>query len=149
MDLTTAKAATKINLGRPDFSLLLDRVRALAPEFARIAADTEANKRVPSSTMDLLRRDEILKVVKPAAFGGFEYGPAEAAQIAFELGRACGSTGWCGSLAVYFHLMLSYFPLEAQRAVYATDKDLIAVAYNPSKNCERVDGGYRLSGAWP
>ena len=33
---------------------------------------------------------------------------------------------------------------DAQRAVYATDKDLIAVAYNPSKTCERVDGGYRL-----
>ena len=38
---------------------------------------------------------DALRVAEPV-------GMAELARIGFELGRACGSTGWCGTLAVCF-----------------------------------------------
>lgn len=134
---------------RPDFPDLLERARTLAPSFSAVSAETEAAKRVPASAMQLLRDAELFKLVKPARFGGFEYGPAEAVQVAFEIGRADGSIGWCSSLAIYFHLMLAYFPLEVQEDVYASDNELIAVSYTPSAQCEIVDGGYLVKGNWP
>lgn len=133
---------------RPQFAELLDRARALGPQFSATAAQTEADQRVPGKSMDLLRDAELFKLVKPAAFGGFEYGPAEAAQIAFEIGRADGSTGWCGSLAIYFHLTLAYFPYAVQDQVYSSGNDLIAASYMPSRDCTVVDGGYEISGSW-
>jgi 3-hydroxy-9,10-secoandrosta-1,3,5(10)-triene-9,17-dione monooxygenase len=142
-----AKATPKPE--RTAFSVLLDRVRDLQPVFRDAARDTETNRRVPKKTMDLLRDAELTKLVRPARFGGFEYGTSELAQIAFELGRVCGSTGWCGSLAMCYQWMTSYFTLEAQRDVWSDPDALVAGSYLPSKDVEIVPGGIKLAGAWP
>ena len=134
---------------RPEFSVLLDRVRDLKPAFRDAARDTETNRRVPKKTMDLMRDAELTKLVRPARFGGFEYGTAELAQIAFELGSACGSTGWCGSLAMCYQWMTSFFTLEAQQDVWSDPDNLVAGSYLPSKECEVVPGGIKLAGEWP
>jgi 3-hydroxy-9,10-secoandrosta-1,3,5(10)-triene-9,17-dione monooxygenase len=148
MDLATMNGVTTAP-ARPAFADLLERARSLGPALSSAAFDTEAAGRVPASSMQLLREAGLFKLVQPARFGGYEYGPAEAAEIAFELGRACGSTGWCGSLAIYFQLMLSYFPLSTQEKVTASENPIIAVSYTPSAQCEVVDGGFRIQGTWP
>jgi resorcinol 4-hydroxylase (FADH2) len=127
----------------------LNRVRKLRPEIAQRALAAEKAKRVPAETMDALRDAEVFRVMQPARFGGYEYGPAELAQIGFELGRACGSTGWCGTLAVCFGWMTSFFPLEAQQEVWDEPDNLLAVSYVPTPKVEVVDGGIRISGSWP
>jgi 3-hydroxy-9,10-secoandrosta-1,3,5(10)-triene-9,17-dione monooxygenase len=134
---------------RTDFSVLLNRVRDLKPIIRDAARDTETNRRVPKKTMDHLRDAELTKLVRPARFGGFEYGLGELAQVAFELGQVCGSTGWCGSLAMCYQWMTAYFPLEAQRDVWSDPDNLVAGSYNPSKDCEIVPGGIKLAGSWP
>lgn len=133
---------------RTEFPVLLDRVRALQPLIRDVARATETNRRVSKKTMDLLKQAEVTRLVRPAAFGGFEYGTGEMARIAFELGRACGSTGWCGSLAICYQWMTSFFPLEAQRDVWANPDNLVAGSYNPAKS-EIVPGGIKMAGAWP
>ncbi|MGB8477707.1 MAG: acyl-CoA dehydrogenase family protein [Acidobacteriaceae bacterium] len=134
---------------RTEFSVLLDRARQLKPIFRDAARDTEMNRRVSKKTMDHLRDAELTKLVRPARFGGFEYGLTELAQVAFELGSVCGSTGWCGSLAMCYQWMMSYFPLEAQRDVWSDPDNLVAGSYLPSKECEIVPGGIKLAGTWP
>jgi alkylation response protein AidB-like acyl-CoA dehydrogenase len=134
---------------RTEFPILLERIRELKPVFRDSARETESNRRVSKRAMDLLRDAEVTKALRPAAFGGFEYGPPELAQIAFELGQACGSTGWCGSLAVCYQWMMSYFPIEAQRDVWENPDNLLAGSYNPSKEVAIVPGGITLAGAWP
>jgi 3-hydroxy-9,10-secoandrosta-1,3,5(10)-triene-9,17-dione monooxygenase len=134
---------------RTDFSILMDRVRAITPFVREAARDTETGRRVPQATMDRMRDAELIKLVRPARFGGFEYGLPELAQVAFELGRVCGSTGWCGSLAMCYQWMTSYFPLEAQNDVWSDPDSLVAGSYLPSKACEIVPGGIKLAGAWP
>ncbi|HJY16062.1 MAG TPA: hypothetical protein VJ353_00410, partial [Xanthobacteraceae bacterium] len=62
---------------RPEFSVLLNRVRELQPAVRAAARDTETNRRVSKRTMDLLREAELTKLVRPARFGGFEYGTSE------------------------------------------------------------------------
>jgi len=134
---------------RPAFAVLLERVRELKPVFRDAARDTETNRRVSKQTMDRLRDAGLTKLVRPARFGGFEYGLAELAQIAFELGSVCGSTGWCGSLAMCYQWMTSYFPLEAQQDVWSDPDNLVAGSYQPSKEVEVVPGGIKLAGTWP
>ncbi len=142
-------AAFAAKPARTEFSVLLDRVRALKPIFRDAARDTETNRRVSKKAMDLLRDADLIKLVRPAAFGGFEYGLSELAQIAFELGQVCGSTGWCGSLAMCYQWMMAYFALEAQQDVWSDPDNLVAGSYFPSKECEIVPGGIKLAGAWP
>ena len=100
---------------RPDFALILARIRDLRPQIAERALAAEKARRVPAETMEALREAAVFRLMQPARFGGYEYGPAELAEVGFELGRACGSTGWCGTLAVCFGWMTSFFPLQAQQ----------------------------------
>jgi 3-hydroxy-9,10-secoandrosta-1,3,5(10)-triene-9,17-dione monooxygenase len=121
----------------------------MAPDIQARALAAEKARRVPAETMEALRDADIFRVMQPKRFGGYEYGPAELAQIGFELGRACGSTGWCGTLGVCFGWMTSLFPLETQQEVWDNPDNLIAVSYTPSPKVEVVDGGLKIAGAWP
>jgi len=134
---------------RPSFDELLNRARELKPIFREAARDTETNRRVSKRAMQLMRDAELFKMVQPAAFGGFEYGPTELARIGFELGQACGSTGWCGTLTIAFQWMMAYFPEQAQRDVWADPTNIVAASYTPSKQCEVVSDGFRIAGQWP
>lgn len=145
MQMSQAKAAQVM---RPDFQLIVDRLRVLRPEIAAIARQTEKDGRVPASTFDKLRDADVFRVMQPARFGGYEYGPAELATIGFEIGQACGSTGWCATLAVCFQWMVGFFPLEAQEEVFADPDNLLAVSYTPTRAVTKADGGYNIAGAW-
>ncbi len=142
-------AATLRTTARPEFTEILDRVRKMRPEIASRALASEKAKRVSAETMEALRDADVFRVMQPKRFGGYEYGPAELAQIGFELGRACGSTGWCGTLAVCFGWMTAFFPLEAQQEVWENPDNLLAVSYVPTPKVEPVDGGFKISGSWP
>jgi 3-hydroxy-9,10-secoandrosta-1,3,5(10)-triene-9,17-dione monooxygenase len=134
---------------RPEFTEILARIRKLAPEISARALSAEKAKRVSAEIMDALRNADVFRAMQPKRFGGYEYGPAELAQIGFELGRACGSTGWCGTLAVCFGWMTAFFPLEAQQEVWDDTNNLLAVSYTPTPKVEVVDGGVKLTGTWP
>jgi 3-hydroxy-9,10-secoandrosta-1,3,5(10)-triene-9,17-dione monooxygenase len=145
----TRSVAGRTAASRPEFSEILGRVRKLRTDIDSRALATEKAKRVPAETMDALRDTDVFRMMQPYRFGGYEYGPAELAQIGFELGRACGSTGWCGTLAVCFGWMTAFFPLEAQQEVWDNPDNLLAVSYTPTPKVDVVDGGYRISGSWP
>ena len=68
---------------RPDFAQILARVRSLRPQIASRALAAEKAKRVPAETMDALRDTAVFRLMQPARFGGYEYGPAELAEIGF------------------------------------------------------------------
>ncbi len=134
---------------RPDFQQILAQVRGLRSQIQSRALAADKARRVPAETMQALRGTDLFRAMQPARFGGYEYGPAELAEVGFELGRACGSTGWCGTLAVCFGWMTSFFPLEAQQEVWDDPDNLLAVSYLPSPKVQVVDGGIKIAGSWP
>jgi 3-hydroxy-9,10-secoandrosta-1,3,5(10)-triene-9,17-dione monooxygenase len=142
-------AAVHTLAARPDFNDIIARIRKLSPEIGARALSAEKAKRIPVETMDALRDTNVFRMMQPKRFGGYEYGPAELARVGFELGRACGSTGWCGTLAVCFGWMMAFFPLEAQQEVWDDTDNLLAVSYVPTPKVEVVDGGIRIAGSWP
>ena len=134
---------------RPDFDEILAGVKALGPKISECALDTEYAKRLSGGIMDDLRQTGVFRTIQPKRFGGYEYGPSAMVDIGFELGRQCGSTGWCGTLAVCFGWMTSFFPLEAQEEDWDDPDNLLAVSYTPSPKVQKVDGGYMIEGTWP
>jgi len=145
-NMSTIQAAEPL---RPDFDTILERVAALGPRFADRAMATEKARRVSEETMAELRETGLFKVMQPRRFGGYEYPPSAMARVGFELGRHCGSTAWCGTLAVCFGWMTAFFPLEAQEEVWADTDNLLAVSYTPTPKVTPVEGGYRIAGSWP
>lgn len=134
---------------RPAFEDIMTRVAALGPRIAERAQTIDEEQRVSDETMSELRETGLFKAMQPARFGGYEYPPSALAQVGFELGRHCGSTGWCGTLAVCFGWMTAFYPLEAQQEVWDDPDNLLAVSYLPTQKVEPVDGGYMVSGSWP
>jgi resorcinol 4-hydroxylase (FADH2) len=140
---------TGATTARPDFEDILAQVAKLGPTIAARAQSTDVAKRVSADTMAELRDTGLFRVMQPALFGGYEYPPSALARIGFELGRHCGSTGWCGTLAVCFGWMTAFYPLEAQQEVWENPDNLLAVSYTPSPKVTTVDGGYKIAGSWP
>lgn len=134
---------------RPAFETILDRVLAVAPDIRARAVATESAGRVSDETVAQLRETGLYKVMQPARFGGYEYGPSKLAQVGFALGSACGSTGWVATLQVCFGWMTGFFELQAQQEVWDDPDNLLAVSYLPTRDVERVPGGYRITGRWP
>src|SRR5262249_27139506 len=60
---------------RPDFAQILARVRSLRPQIEERALAAEKAKRVPAETMEALRDTAVFRLMQPARFGGYEYGP--------------------------------------------------------------------------
>ena len=79
---------------------------------------------------------------------GIEYDAAF--DVAWELGRACGSTAWCYALWTVHNWWVGHFPESAQEEFFAGGPDVLASsALNPTRGtAEPVAGGYRVSGHW-
>lgn len=134
---------------KPDLATLLSRVEELKPMFRDAARDTERNRRVSLRSMDSLKKAEIHKVLQPAMFGGFEYGFTDAMRLAFEIGRVCGSTGWCASLTMAYPWLLSFFSRQAQAEVWVNPgAGLCTASTDPENRVEVLPGGIACSGIW-
>lgn len=129
---------------------LIARARALIPRLLERQERTESDRRVSDETFEDFLDAELHKILLPARYGGFELGLDTFAEVAFEIARGCGSTGWVWSIASNYPLFLSKFPLEAQDEVWGDNPRAIAAAsIVPKGTAVADDGGVRLSGSWP
>ena len=135
---------------RPSVPDLVDRARNLAPMLRERAAETEADRRVSAEVMEQLEKAGLLRLVKPARFGGLQYPPSVMVHVGSALGRACGSTAWCAMLANCNNWFAAYWDLQAQAELWCDQPDaLICGTVAPTGKCEPVDGGYHIWGRWP
>jgi len=129
---------------------LLSRATALRPRLAERAAHTERLRRIPDETVDDLIASELIRIGNPPRYGGHAIDLDAAYDIAWELGRACGSTAWCYSLWTVHNWWLGHFPAEAQAEFFGDGPDVLAsTGLNPAGGRgEPVPGGYKVSGRW-
>ena len=73
-----------------------------------------------------------------------------ALDAAAELGRGCPSTAWCYGLWAAHAWLVGHWPLRAQEEVFGDGPEvLLSSSLNVGKaTCERVEGGYYLTGRW-
>ena len=132
----------------PTIETMLDAVRQFVPELKRRARDFERERRIPTDVIATLADIGLFRLLQPRRFGGLEYGFADFVRINLELGRGCGSTAWCASIAMIHNWLVALYPIEAQQEVWHDPSTLIAGAYAPNGSCVAVPGGFEITGRW-
>jgi 3-hydroxy-9,10-secoandrosta-1,3,5(10)-triene-9,17-dione monooxygenase len=128
---------------------LVRRARALAPAIRERVHKAEAQRRVPIESVEALVDAGLVRILKPKRFGGHELSHDAAFDVAVEVSKACGSTGWCTALLNIHDWWLAGFPEEAQHDVWKDGRDVnIAGMVAPTGQASIVDGGFRLTGRW-
>jgi 3-hydroxy-9,10-secoandrosta-1,3,5(10)-triene-9,17-dione monooxygenase len=129
---------------------LIERARALVPRLRERAVRCEERRRIPDETLAELDAAQLFRVLQPRRFGGLERHYGVMTEIAYELGRGCGSTAWVYQNLCAHQLLLGFFPLEAQQEFWGADPAAVASTGWASKHARAlpVSGGYRLTGRW-
>ena len=128
---------------------LIQAASEMAPMIRAEAEKAEKAARIPEHVYRALIERGFFRVLLPKRYGGYEFEPGVAAQIVLELSAGCGSTGWVTSCAMSHQWMVAQFPVPCHDEVWRDGSDkMVVTCFAPSGTCERVDGGYRLSGTW-
>lgn len=132
----------------PSREELLSRAEALVPILRGRALETEKLRRLPESTLEDLRRAELLNIVQPASGGGFERSVTDLLELTATVARGCGSTGWCLGVMAVHNWLVGLFPEAAQREVFENACPSFAAVFAPMGTSDPIDGGVRLTGRW-
>ncbi len=129
--------------------VLVGRAQDLAVRFRAVQVETEAARRVPQQSFDALIDADLFRLLVPARHGGFEHDLETYLDVAFEVARGCGSTGWVYAITSAYQLLVGLYPEQAQDDVWGVDPRAVSAAsFSPSGDAVPVDGGYLLSGKW-
>jgi 3-hydroxy-9,10-secoandrosta-1,3,5(10)-triene-9,17-dione monooxygenase len=122
----------------------------LVPVLKDRAARTERLRRIPPETVSDLRASGLIRIGNPRRYGGNGLDIDAAYEVAWELGRGCGSTAWCYALWTVHNWWIGHFSEQAQDELFATGPDTVfSSGLNPlAGEAERVSGGFRISGRW-
>ncbi|MBA2285698.1 MAG: acyl-CoA dehydrogenase family protein [Ktedonobacteraceae bacterium] len=127
--------------------MLVQRARELAPRLRERAAQTEALRSLPPETVEDLRASGLLRVQKPARYGGYQLGYDVLTAIFIELAQGCASTSWV-SMILNSAGIVAGFPDQAQEELWGSGADNLVCGVFSAVPVQLVDGGYRLSGSW-
>jgi 3-hydroxy-9,10-secoandrosta-1,3,5(10)-triene-9,17-dione monooxygenase len=127
----------------------LTAVRDLLPALRGRVAEAEAQRRVPAESIKELQEAGVLRLLRPARWGGREAHPTVFYRAVSLVASACGSTGWVASVLGVHPWHLGLFAAQAQDDVWGEDPDtVISSSYAPVGRATAVDGGFRFSGRW-
>jgi 3-hydroxy-9,10-secoandrosta-1,3,5(10)-triene-9,17-dione monooxygenase len=129
---------------------LLGRATHLVAVLKERAARTEQLRQIPSETVRDLTASGLIRIGNPQRYGGHGLEVDVVYDVAWELGRGCGSTAWCYGLWTIHNWWLGHFPEKAQEEFFADGFDtLFSSGLNPAGGrAESVDGGLHVSGRW-
>jgi alkylation response protein AidB-like acyl-CoA dehydrogenase len=126
---------------------ILRRAEALVPVLAERAAGCEELRRCPEETIADLDRAGLLRICRPARFGGDEQGWDVLCEIDQILARGCASQAWVQSVFNDHAQLLGSFPLAAQEDVWGADPAArISASIDPAGRARPVAGGVLLAG---
>ncbi|MFP8876103.1 MAG: acyl-CoA dehydrogenase family protein, partial [Myxococcota bacterium] len=130
------------------------RARSLAPNLRERVAECEQARRVPEESIREIKEAGLFRVLQPRVFGGYGLDFSAFVQVSIELGRGCASTAWVYQNNAMHNLILSLFPEETQREIWASgdpvrDARIASTGWSPKRGSARpVEGGYILDGHW-
>jgi indole-3-acetate monooxygenase len=140
--------------GRPMTSIssssYLDAVRALAPQIAEYAEESERARRLSPPLVDALAEAGLFRLWIPRAFAGEEVDAMTFVEVVEATSRVDGATGWCVMIGGCYGAFGGYLPAMAAREIYGSDPRVVSGGtFRPLGEAVVVDGGYRASGHWP
>jgi len=128
----------------------IERATALAPLAARLAPETEAQRRLAPELADALRASGLLRLGVPATVGGDEATPATILEAAETLARADASAGWIVSIACTASVLAGWMAPDAAREALGSPDTVAVGVFSPrARGVQTDDGGLRVTGRWP
>ena len=129
---------------------LSERVAAIVPRIAELAAETEKNRRVSDEIIEALREAGMWRVYVPKAYGGSEESIIEVVKCIRMVAKACPSTAWVIGVLCAHPFITSLYSKEMQDEFWADGPDTLAsTAGLPINKARLADGGVRVSGRFP
>ena len=152
MSIQTAQERSPAGAAEPRRSrrTMIERATALVPRLRERAALCEQLRHVPDETVADYLANEIHRISQPVPYGGLGLDMDTVYEVAAELGRGCGSSGWMGSFWPLHNWMTGMWPKQAQDEYWAGSQDVLASTASATVSCrmEDVKGGVRLTGKW-
>lgn len=129
---------------------LMEQTRAIVPELRSRAAQTVADRRVPSENIALMRSAGAFKTIQSTKNGGYGLGMRDHLDVMAEVAMGCANTAWIAGVIQAHSWLMSHFPVEAQEETYRTNPDLvISAVIGPRGTAQKTADGYVLTGVWP
>jgi alkylation response protein AidB-like acyl-CoA dehydrogenase len=133
----------------PEGQELLERIRALVPELAAQAAESERLRRPTDAAIRMLEDSGLFRMMVPRVYGGMELDLDTFLEVGLTLGEADMSLAWVATFCVEHNWMLCQFPESFQRELYAGKSHILAPGVVAPTGVAGSDGGgYRLQGRW-
>jgi 3-hydroxy-9,10-secoandrosta-1,3,5(10)-triene-9,17-dione monooxygenase len=133
-----------------DQASVVSAVRELLPRFAERTAAAEENRCISRESIRELHDAGFFRWFRPKRYGGFEWMPKRAYELAIEMGAVCPSTAWVSLLLAVHDQLLALMDPRAQDDVWKEDpKSLVSSSFAPVGNVRSVKGGFELNGHWP
>ncbi len=132
----------------PTFNVL-ERVDEYLSVFAEEEGPSDDLGRLTDRAAAALRESGVMRMLQPAAYGGFETHPSDYVRACLTIGMNNGSAGWVtGVVGVHAH-ELAQTNQQLQDDVWGEDPDVwMASPYAPQGEARPVDGGYIFNGHW-
>ena len=130
---------------------LLCQVEALGPGLFARRELAAKNRQVPVESMTEIVESGVLRACMPARFGGHELPFGAHTDVAMEIARYCGSTGWVAGIIGSHNWWLGKYEPEAQFEVWQDNPDaLVGAAFASQKGSVGIprEGGITVSGTW-
>lgn len=126
---------------------LVSRAASLVPELRTLAAETEANRRVPDSSVKAMVDAGLFNVCKTKEFGGYELGWDALCDIAMTLAGGCPSTAWVFAVCAEHGAWPGSWPKPVVEEVWGENRDaLISSGMMSPDKFEEAEGGYQVTG---
>src|SRR5277367_4803624 len=128
---------------------LVDTAKSMRPYLLEMAPKHEQDRRLDAEVIRKLLAADMFKVAVPRRWGGLCLSAHGMAQVAVELAKGCPSTAWIYCISNSASWVASLAPDAVQEDVFADGVPIMCSAVNPPGTFTRVDGGYRVTGAFP
>ncbi len=129
----------------------LRMARSIEAVSSREAGPSERKRTLTPALVDALWESGLMQFMNPREAGGHEPGFDELIETWIELSRQDGSLGWIG-IANFPSTCFaaSYLPDEGFEEVFSDHDNRVTMGgqFFPNGTGKKVDGGYRVTGAW-
>jgi 3-hydroxy-9,10-secoandrosta-1,3,5(10)-triene-9,17-dione monooxygenase len=105
---------------------IIERARAMIPTLRARSKECEDLRKIPPQTVEEFRQAGFFRAAKSKRFGGYQLGIHTLVDLAFEVGRGCGSTAWMAGQWPGHNFMVGYFPQEGQAEYWAGGADTLS-----------------------
>jgi 3-hydroxy-9,10-secoandrosta-1,3,5(10)-triene-9,17-dione monooxygenase len=128
---------------------LLDRARGIAQMAAERRQAIQQQRHLPDDLVQALRESDLLRIMQPARWGGYEMDLGTFVRVATEIAKGDTSTGWVFCILGIHHFWIGYVEPELQQEIWGQNTEAImSDSFAPVGVVEPAPGGYRLSGQW-